>query len=258
MIALRLTSGSGAFETMRVYGGQPFAFRRHAERLCAAARVLGLPPPDPEHLRGAVDAVLQANRLLEARVRVTLIGVPGGSRPDLIVAAGPIATPSGAARVITPDWPRNERAANVGVKATSYAENVRAFADARARGADEAVFANTRGALCEATGSNVFVVDGGIVRTPPAGAGCLLGVTRALVLELCRAHGIPAEEAAQPISALTDADEAFLTSTTREVQAIVAVDGRERSGPGPVTKELGARFRDLVGHHLDPGPDLDP
>ncbi len=98
----------------------------------------------------------------------------------------------------------------------------------------------------------MFVVDRGTVRTPPASSGCLLGVTRALVLDLCRGEGIPFEEVEQPMSALAAADEAFLSSTTREVQAIVAINGQERSGPGPVTNRLAAAYRNLVARDLDP------
>jgi branched-chain amino acid aminotransferase len=250
-----LPAGSGAFETMRVYRGTPFAWRRHVERLDAAARALGLASPDARHLRDAVDAVLQENGFVDARVRVTLVGAPGVRDPDMIVAASRLAASRPSTSVVVASWPRNERAATVGVKSTSYAENARAFADARDRGADEAVFANTLGQLCEATGSNVFVVDRGTVRTPPASAGCLLGVTRALVLELCTAHGIPVEEVGLAFSTLADADEAFLTSTTREVQAISAIDGRPRASahtPGPVTTRLASLFRDLVARDLDP------
>ena len=86
-------------------------------------------------------------------------------------------------------WVRNERAATAGLKTTSYAENVIALASRQEPGALEAIFANTRGELCEATGSNVFVVIDGVVRTPPLDSGCLAGITRELVLEWCRATG---------------------------------------------------------------------
>ena len=83
-------------------------------------------------------------------------------------------------------WVRNERSAVAGLKTTSYAENVVALAYAKERGAIEAVFANTRGELCEGTGSNVFVVRDGVVWTPPLDSGCLAGITRALAVEWCR------------------------------------------------------------------------
>jgi branched-chain amino acid aminotransferase len=249
---------SGAFETVRIYRGTPFAWRRHVERLSTAARDLGMPMPDPARLRHAVDDVVRADRLVDARVRITLLApddvTAGDARPpDVIVGAGALPPRRPVARVVTAPWPRNDRAAMVGVKSTSYAENVRAFADARARDADECIFANTRGELCEATGSNVFVVDGGVVRTPPASSGCLLGVTRALVVELARADGIRVEETAVPLEALATSDEAFLTSTTREVQPIADVDGQTRgSAPGPVTRHLAGLYTGLVERELDP------
>jgi branched-chain amino acid aminotransferase len=171
----------------------------------------------------------------------------------VIVAATEMAPWAPTGDVVVVPWARNERGATAGLKTISYAENVRALAFARERGATEAVFGNTRGELCEATGSNVFVVTGGIVRTPPPESGCLAGVTRALVLELCARDEIPHAEATLPLDALAGADEAFLTSSTREVQAIARVDGRELpAAPGPLTARLDTAFRELVT--LDPDP----
>jgi branched-chain amino acid aminotransferase len=158
-----------------------------------------------------------------------------------------------AATVVHVPWSRNEHGATVGLKTISYAENVRALAHARARGAGEALFRNTRSELCEATGSNVFCVVDGLVQTPDAASGCLLGVTRALVLELCVRLGIPAVETTLAGDALRHADEAFLTSSTREVQAIGEVDGSPFAPvPGPVTSRLAAAFTDLVQSASDP------
>ena len=150
-------------------------------------------------------------------------------------------------------WPRNERGATAGLKTISYAENVRALAHAHERGAGEAIFANTRGDLCEATGSNVFLVEAGTLVTPPESAGCLLGVTRALVLELAEQLGIDAMEADRPVDAVATADEAFLSSTTREVQAIAHVDGTALPvAPGVVTERLAEAFVALVALDQDP------
>src|SRR5262249_9946249 len=111
----------------------------------------------------------------------------------------------------------------------------------------------TRGELCEATGSNVFVVRDGTVTTPPAESGCLLGVTRALVLELCASLKITAHEKPLKLNALGASDEAFLSSTTREVQPIERVDGAVLpNAPGPVTERLAIAFRDLVKRNPDP------
>jgi branched-chain amino acid aminotransferase len=255
-----LLVGDGVFETLRVCNGVPFAWRRHIERLVHSAEGLGLPLPDLAELRRAAHSVLAANELTEARLRITVTGGPaplgserGDSPPTVIVAASPYEPPPAATPVVVVPWPRNERGATAGLKTISYAENVRALAFARAHGAGEAMFANTVGNLCEATGSNVFVVDDDRVTTPPAAAGCLLGVTRALVIEVAAAIGVECVEDDMTIKAFRDCDEAFLTSTTRNVQPLSAIDGRALARVrGPLTERLSDAFRDLVASTPDP------
>ena len=255
-----ILTGDGVFETLRVYGGQPFCWRRHVDRLRHSAGGMELAVPDGEVLREAAGAVLDANGLTEARLRITVTGGPaplgsdrGDAPPTVIVAAMEPAPRPQSVAVATVPWPRNERGALAGLKTISYGENVRALASAAAAGASEAIFPNTTGALCEGTGTNVFLVRAGRLITPPGSAGCLLGVTRALVLDLAAGLGIDAAEEDVPLSALADADEAFLTSSTREVQAISAVDGRPLpSAPGPVTARLAEAFTALVAENLDP------
>jgi branched-chain amino acid aminotransferase len=255
-----LVVGDGVFETLRVYGGVPFAWTRHLARLRASAVGLGLELPDLTELRAAADAVLLANALTEARLRITVTGgiaPPGSGRgdaePTVFLLAFPIEPASASVDVVVVPWTRNENGALAGLKTISYAANVRALAYARERGAGEAIFANTQGNLCEATGSNVFLVRDNALITPPAGAGCLLGVTRALVLELAQESGIAVKEMDVGVDELARSDEAFLSSTTREVQPIAHVDGAPLPIVcGPVCERLGAAFRDLVARDLDP------
>jgi branched-chain amino acid aminotransferase len=255
-----LLVGDGVFETIRVYGGEPFAWTRHLDRLAHSAAGLGLPVPDRDELCKAAAAVLDANGHLEARLRITVTGgvAPLGSErgtagPTVVVASSPVRPWPDTVRVVVVPWVRNDRGATAGLKTTSYAENVRALAYAHERGASEAMFANTRDELCEATGSNVFLVRDDVLATPPGSSGCLLGVTRALVLELAAAAGLVVDEAPLPVRALAGADEAFLTSTTREVQPISHVDDRALpSAPGPVTAALAEAFTALVARDLDP------
>jgi branched-chain amino acid aminotransferase len=255
-----LVVGDGVFETLRVYRGVPFAWRRHLARLRISAGGLGLEVPDDGHLRSAADAVLGANHLREARLRITVTGGPGppgsgkGDAPATVfLLAFPLEPPAPTTDVVIAPWTRNEHGALTGLKTISYAANVRALAYARERGAGEAIFANTRGNLCEATGSNVFIVRDGTLCTPPASAGCLLGVTRALLLELCEKLGIAAMERDLELGALARADEAFLSSTTREVQPIDHVDGVAlAAAPGPLSTQLAAAFKDLVAREVDP------
>lgn len=257
-----LLTGDGVFETLRVYRGEPYCWRRHYERLARSAAGMGLAIPPGQALRRAALDVLEANRLVDARLRITVTGGPaplgsdrGRATPTLILAASELPPPGPAApaAVVTVPWPRNERGALAGLKTISYGENVRALAVAKKAGAGEAIFANTRGELCEGTGTNVFVITGGVLRTPSEMSGCLLGVTRALILELADRLGIAAEETTLPLTAIATADEAFLSSSTREVQAISAVDGNPLpAAPGPVTTLLADGFRRMVADDLDP------
>jgi branched-chain amino acid aminotransferase len=255
-----LVVGDGVFETLRVYAGVPFAWTRHLARLRASAAGLGLALPDDAQLRQAADAVLAANAPREARLRITVTGGPappgsgrGEASPTAFVLAFPFEPAEPTADVVIAPWTRNEHGAAAGLKTISYAANVRALADARARGGSEAIFANTQGNLCEATGSNVFCVIRGVLHTPPPTAGCLLGVTRRLLLEACGPLGIEAVETDVVIGALARADEAFLSSTTREVQAIAHVDGVALPvAPGPITSRLASAFRELVASTPDP------
>ncbi|MGH9266371.1 MAG: aminotransferase class IV, partial [Acidimicrobiales bacterium] len=166
----------------------------------------------------------------------------------VIVAAGPLPGWPPTTDVVVVPWPRNERSALAGLKTISYAENVVALAHARDRGAGEAIFGNLAGNLCEGTGTNVFLVTGGRLVTPPLSAGCLAGVTRELLLEL-----VDVVEDDVPLAAIGGAEEAFVTSSTRDVQPIRAVDGRPLpSCPGPRTAAAAAAFAQLVARDLDP------
>jgi branched-chain amino acid aminotransferase len=176
---------------------------------------------------------MERNALTDARLRITVTGGPSplgsdrgvGPTTAIVAAGAPTVWPPTTAVVLAP-WPRNERSALAGVKSISYAENVVALAWARERDAGEALLANTVGNLCEGTGSNVFVVLDGRLVTPPLSSGCLAGVVRSLLVE-----GGLAGEVDVPVSALPDVDEAFLTSSTREVQPIDRLDGRELRPP---------------------------
>lgn len=255
-----LTVGDGVFEAVKVVDGLPFALERHLDRLVRSAEGLGLIAPDLDHVRAGVGAVLDAEPLALGRLRITMTagsaplgsGRSGGA-PRVIVVAVPLELAPASTSVATVDWPRNERGATAGLKTTSYAENVIALAEAQRRGASEAVFANTRGHLCEGTGTNVFYVVGGELRTPSLASGCLAGVTRALVLEWF--GGVEVDE---PVEVVARASEVFLVSTTRDVQAVHRWDDRDLPAPGPLTTAAAATWRErerelLVPVGVNPG-----
>jgi branched-chain amino acid aminotransferase len=239
------TVGDGVFESIKIVDGQPFALTLHLERLARSAAGLGLPTPDDEAVRRGVAAVLDGQDLPLGRLRITYTGGPapfgsgrGDEPPTLAVVADAMKPWAATTRVATVPWPRNERGALAGLKTTSYAENVVALSAAQERGASEAIFANLAGHLCEGTGSNVFYVVDGQLRTPTLASGCLAGVTRALVLEWY--GGMEIDE---PIEAVEGASEVFLVSTTRDAQAVSHWDDRELEAPGPVTQEVQATWR---------------
>ena len=237
----------------------PFAVTRHLRRLDRTMAGLGLPAADHDRIREGIDAVLDGPPIDFGRLRFTVTGGRGPLGSDRhdsdlthIVTAVPHARPEAHGAVVTVPWVRNERAATAGLKTTSYADNVIALARAKEQGALEAIFANTRGELCEATGSNVFVVVDGVVRTPPLDSGCLAGITRELVLEWCarrRRRGASSRRCRSTCSAA--ADEVFITSSIKDVFPVSAVDGRALPAPGPVT----ARVRQVWAAHAALGVD---
>jgi branched-chain amino acid aminotransferase len=236
--------GGGLFETLRVYGGRPFAWERHMERLVLSAAELGFPvPPSPSRLRDAVGEVLEACALSDAVVRITVTrGVAGGRpvRTGAWVEAEPVGGrlwsgarqrdpgdggPLGGRAVLsltpfTPGFLGRH-------KTTSRLAWDLAREEARAAGADEVLLLSPEGEVLEGSASNVFVVrSGGDIFTPPLEANVLPGITRAVVLELCRPLGIILHEAPVPLEMLRWASEVFVTNSVQELLPLREVAGR--------------------------------
>ncbi|GAA4635215.1 aminodeoxychorismate lyase [Actinoallomurus vinaceus] len=248
--------GDGVFETVKAVRGQAFALTRHLRRLAVSAAGLGLAEPDLDAIHRGTLALLAAAPSWDlARIRITYtsgVGPLGSDRGSegatAIVAVAEQKPFPPTADVSVVPWPRNERGALSGLKTTSYGDNAKALDYAHERGGAEAIFGNLAGNLCEGTGSNVFLVRGGRLTTPPLSSGCLAGVTRALVLEW-----FGGEEEDLPLEEFTTADEAFLTSTTRDIQPIRAVDGKVfPAAPGPVTRKAMEVFAERGAADLDP------
>lgn len=242
-----LLVGDGVYETLVAHAGRPFALERHLDRLAEGAARLGLMEPDRVEIRKAVGEVIAANGRNEeavTRLRITLVrGVEGAVT---LVSAGPQKAWPEVSRAVTVPWRRNEHGALAGVKSLSYGENVLALNRAHALGADEAIFCNTAGHLCEGTATNLFLVHEGRLWTPALATGCLPGVTRALVLELAAAEGMLVDEAPLGEEVLGEAAEVFVTSSTRGVHPVAEVNGVALPGcPGPVTLRLRERYRAL-------------
>ena len=251
--------GDGVFETMKVVGGTPFALTRHLRRLEASAAGLGIPEVDEGRVRAAVGEVLAADPAA-GLVRITwssgsgpLGSARGGDDGTLVVATsvGNDWPPAEAVHLV--EWRRNEHGALTGLKTTSYAENALALATAKRAGCSEAIFRNVAGDLCEGTGTNLFLVLDGVPATPPLSSGCLAGVTRELLLE---AMGDEVEVRDLAPDDLHTAEEAFLTSSTRDVSPISAVTGVVEAtfdpAPGPVTSRAMEAFASVEAASLDP------
>jgi len=249
-----LVVGDGVFEALKITAAGPFAVQRHLDRMTRSAMALELPLPDHAVVRGAMEAVCADQAWEFGKIRITYTGGPGplGSQAaygpaTLVVIAEPADPPSPTVRIVTAPWRRNENGALTGVKSTSYAENVRGLSYAYAHEASETIFLNTAGDVCEGTGTNIYCVFGNRVVTPPLAAGCLAGITREVLLEWC-----DVVEEDFTLSEAAGADEVFITSSLRDVQAVSQWDGVDYPAPGPKTAEISEQFLTKSSELVDP------
>jgi branched-chain amino acid aminotransferase len=254
--------GDGVFDTLRVYGGQPFLPERHVARLITGARFLGITPaPDGEALVRLIRELIDRNGLLHALARTTLTrGISPGwdpvesTDPTLVIVEQPFAGyperlyTAGASVAVVTDPRLRPAAPAPAVKSLSLLAHVQAKREATNQGADEALLCNDSGFVAEGTVSNVFCVEDGRLRTPPLSDGILQGITRDVVLDLARRNGLVTEEAQITPESLQESDEVFLTSTGMEVLPVTHVDRRPvGSGhPGPITLALHSRYQEFV------------
>lgn len=253
--------GDGLFETTRAYHGKIFRLDAHLVRLMAGAKQIYLQlSMATEELRDAVREPLAASGLPDAYVRLTVTRGVGGhhseldaSTPSVTIWVRPLSGyptqlyERGMSAVLA-SARRNEYSPLSNLKTVNYLENILARAEARRGDADEALFLNTSGQLAEAAASNLFIVEGDRVLTPPIEAGILPGITRACVLELCATEGIRFTETPVELQQLREAAEAFLTGSIMEVMPLTSFAGKAISSgqPGEITRQLQQAYRDLV------------
>jgi branched-chain amino acid aminotransferase len=234
-----LYRGDGAFEVIRLYAGHPFALSEHLDRLERSAAAIEL-PVDRGALEGEIEALLAEFGPGEGQLRVVV--TRGGRR---IAVTEPLPPIGQTVRLATVTY--SPTVILTGVKSLSYAANMQATRLAQARGAEEAVLVTPEGTVLEAPTSTVFWVSPqGVLRTPSLDSGVLQSITRArIVAELEVKEGI------WPVDDLRAAREAFLASTTREVQAVSAIDGAELpEAPGERTREAIAAFGEALRREL--------
>ena len=249
-----LLYGDGLFTTVRIRGGEPVLIGEHLARLDHDAAALGFQIKyTHQELLAGMQGVIDANAIIGGVVRLTItrgVGlrglVPAGNPNPTVLITVTAGIPyeeslyaTGLRAVLLP-WPRNERSPLTGVKSLNRLEDVLGARAAAQAGADEGLFLNTAGFLAEGTRSNVFLVRGGRILTPPEDAGLLPGVTRRQLL----LHGIAKEERLTAQD-LLEAEEAFLTNSILEVAPLVRVDehGIGTGRPGPMTKEVMAWYK---------------
>jgi branched-chain amino acid aminotransferase len=255
-----LLYGDGVFEGIRVYGGRPFRLEEHLERLYDSARAIWLTIPMPfAELSSITEEAVRRSGLGEAYIRHIVtrgVGDLGldprkcGAPTVIIIVDGiqlwPPEVYERGLRVVTAGTPMPHREAlSPRVKSLNYLPHILAKIEGIQAGADEVLMLDSAGGVAEGSGQNLFVVRKGRVRTPPAWAGILRGVTREVVIELAREAGYPMDE--EPLNRydVYTADEAFFSGTAAEIVSIREVDGRVigEGRIGPVTRDLAERFQ---------------
>jgi branched-chain amino acid aminotransferase len=253
--------GEGIYETMRTYNRVPFLYERHTQRFRASARhlVLDVPFDDAALLTKIEETIAAAGEMRECYIRVLLTRGVGEltydpkatTLPSLVIIVKPMDEP--AARItdegikisLVPILRNHPGSVNPVIKSNNLLNNALAMQEAYRRGGEEALMCNYRGELSECSQSNFFLVRQGVALTPRSSAGLLEGVTRAFMFEVGRDVGIEVRDETLHPADLETADEAFITSTTRELSPVVRIDDRVIGAgrPGPVTRRLLEGYR---------------
>jgi branched-chain amino acid aminotransferase len=258
-----LLYGDGVFEGIRVYGGKIFKLDEHLNRLYDSAHAIWLtiPMPKDEMARITEEAVRRSG-INEAYIRHVITRGVGDlgldprkcAKPSIIIIVDtirlwPEEVYETGLRVVTAGTPIPQREAlSPRVKSLNYLAHILAKIEGIQAGADEVIMLDSAGTVAEGSGQNIFIVKNGRIKTPPAFAGILKGVTRDTVIEIAQAAGYQVEETMLNRYDVYTADEVFLTGTASELVAVRQVDGRQIGAGkcGPVTRDLRTRFQALV------------
>lgn len=264
-----LLYGDGVFEGIRAYNGRVFRLEQHLDRLYDSARAINLTIPWPkEQVREWVLETIRRNGLRDAYVRLVVTRGKGDLGldpvkcpvPSIFVIAGgiqiyPPELYEKGLRVVTLATRRNiVEALNPRIKSLNYLNNILGKLEANLAGVEEGLMLTREGYVAEGTSDNVFIVRDGVLVTPALHLGVLAGITRGAVLEIAQAERVPTEETTLTLFDVYNADECFLTGTAAELVPVVEVDGRVIGDgrPGPITKRLLERFRQLTRNEGDP------
>jgi branched-chain amino acid aminotransferase len=264
-----LLYGDGVFEGIRFYNGRVFRLREHLERLEFSAKCIALAlPMTLDEISAALLETCRQSGLTDGYVRLLVTRGVGSlglnpfkcERPSVIIIADTIELypeeyyRKGVALVTAATRKISSDALNPNVKTLNYLGNIMAKVEGLVAGTVEVLMLNAQGYVAEGSGDNIFVVKNGAVATPPVSAGILPGITRAVIMELCRKHGLPIAETNMTRYELFTADEIFLTGTGAEILPVVKLDGRAIGDGkfGPVTLKLLNEFRKLTRNEGTP------
>lgn len=260
------TFGDAVYETLRTYGRRPFHLDRHLARLRRSAVRLriGLDLGDGEMVR-RLDALLERSQHPESYIRLIVSRGVGDisyhfdrvQGPTVVMVTKPFQPfpethyREGIAVILSSVQRNHPRALDPAIKSCNLLNSVLAVQEAQDKGALEPIMLNAAGDVAEGASSNVFLVKGGVLVTPTLDAGILPGVTREVLIERARALDVAVRETTVRVPELLDADEAFITSSLKELAPIRTIDGRPVGDgrPGPVTLRLLADFRDYAPRH---------
>lgn len=255
-----LLNGWGLFTTSRINDGRPFAWERHWKRLQTDAARIGMPFPfDREQVRKWLEDLLRSNQVGVGLARVYMIhnkiGAWSGSESmpemDLLMFSGPMPSRVGPTNLTIQKHGRNGGNPLANVKVISWLYNIWVVEEAHKQGFDEALLLNERDEVTECAAANFFCVRGGVVYTPPLSSGCLPGVSREILLEeVGQAAGVSISEKALTLKEVLEAEEIFISSTSRDVQPVNQIDERKFAAPGPVTERLAKAFAEYVTRYF--------
>lgn len=255
-----LLYGDGVFEGMRSYAGKVFRMEEHLIRLWESAHAICLQiPMTPDEVAKAIHQTLELNGIKDGYIRLVVTRGAGTlgldpnftSNPRVIIITDRITLYpkefyENGLEIITASTIRNHPQALSGrIKSLNYLNNILAKLEGLKAGCVEALMLNHKGDVAECTADNIFLVKNGAVLTPPIDAGILAGITRSVVIDVAKASGRPVSEITLSRHDVYTADECFLTGSAAEIVPVVKVDNRQigTGKPGPVTKDLLARFR---------------
>ena len=258
-----LLYGDGVFEGMRSYGGKVFRLKQHLDRLWDSAKAIWLMiPTTHEALAQAVSATLAKNGIQDGYIRLIVTRGAGAlgldpnkcSNPEIIIITDhiqlyPKEFYEQGLTIVTASTIRNHSAAlSPRIKSLNYLNNIMAKIEGLQAGCVEALMLNAKGEVAECTGDNIFLVKKGKLLTPPIDAGILEGITRDAVIEIAQAAQIEVAQIPLTKHDVYIADEVFLTGSAAEIIPVIKVDSRiiGDGKPGPLTKDLTARFHKLT------------